>query len=398
MKINTTVKYDFDDFLIEPKWSESPTRDIPLLRNYRFKYSPIDYSGVPLIASNMDTTGTVAMAASLNKLECSVAFHKFYKPEEIKNSLQKNWFTIGIKEKDINRLDSIWPRPPFICIDVANGYTQDFVKFVSRVRFHCQESVIMAGNVATPAMAQALILNGKADIVKVGIGPGSVCTTRLITGVGYPQASAIAECADIAHGLKAHICADGGCKNPADVSKAFGLGADFVMIGGLLAGTEECEGKWSYKPFSGERYMYCEPNSIFTGDPSSNYRTTWPEGFRPAHLYAQDEYQSVVTHDKTKHDHVIKQPKKQSLAFHGMSSEEAHELHYGPMQDYKTAEGVEITVSYKGPAKDVILKIMGGIRSACAYVGANTFKDFSKCCTFNVVHRPKEYLFSGITP
>lgn len=395
MRINTTVKYDFDDLLIEPKWSESPTRDIPLIRSYRFKYSPHDYIGCPLISSNMDTTGTVAMAASLNKLDCSVALHKFYDPKEVTGYLKHNWFTIGIKEADEIRLDRLLVSPRYICIDVANGYTQNFVNFVRKIRDRFPESVIMAGNVSTPEMCQALILNGKADIVKVGIGPGSVCTTRLITGVGYPQASAIAECSDIAHGLKAHICADGGCKHPGDVAKAFGLGADFVMIGGLLAGTDECEGKWSYEPFSGERYWYCEPNSIFSCGTSE--RTTWPEGFKPA-SFKTDDYQSVVTHEPTLNGIVINKPTKKALAFHGMSSEEAHELHYGPMQDYKTAEGVEIVVPYKGNAEGVIRKIMGGIRSACAYVGANTFKDFSKCCTFNVVNRTKEYLFPGIKP
>lgn len=357
MRINTTVKYDFDDILIEPKWSESPSRNIPVLRTYRFKYSPHDYIGCPLISSNMDTTGTLCMADSLNKLQCSVALHKFYDPKEVTGYLKHNWFTIGIKEVDEIRLNRLLVSPKYICIDVANGYTQSFVSFVRKIRDSFPEAVIMAGNVATPEMTQALILNGRADIVKVGIGPGSVCTTRLITGVGYPQASAIAECADIAHGLKAHICADGGCKNPGDVAKAFGLGADFVMIGGLLAGTDECDGEWLYDRVD-----------------ISEFRTT--PGGTDKYVYGN----------------------KISLKFHGMSSEEAHELHYGQMQDYKTAEGVEITVPYKGPADAVIRKIMGGIRSACAYVGASTFKNFSKCCTFNVVHRPKEYLFPGIKP
>lgn len=386
MRINTTVKYDFDDLLIEPKWSESPSRNIPLLRSYRFKYSPHDYVGCPLISSNMDTTGTLRMADSLNKLQCSVALHKFYDPKEVTGYLKHNWFTIGIKEIDELRLHKLLVAPKYICIDVANGYTQDFVSFVRKIRDSFPEAVIMAGNVATPEMCQALILNGCADIVKVGIGPGSVCTTRLITGVGYPQASAIAECADIAHGLKAHICADGGCKNPGDVAKAFGLGADFVMIGGLLAGTDECDGQWQYENESGEKYWFNDEDSA-----------KWHEGFKPFSMFPTD-YRTVVTFKKELDGIIIKEPTKKALAFHGMSSEEAHELHYGPMQDYKTAEGVEIVVPYKGPAEAVIKKIMGGIRSACAYVGATTFKDFSKCCTFNAVSRPKEYLFPGIKP
>ena len=396
MRIEEDTKYDYDDFLIKPKRSEAPSRNIEIIRNYNFKYSPIAYRGCPIIAANMDTTGTSRMAYAMNELKCSVALHKFNKPEHIIQHLDNNWFTIGIKESDFERLRDLPFKPPMICIDVANGYTKNFVEFVRGIRDYSPESVIMAGNVATAEMTQELIINGGADIIKVGIGPGSACTTRLVTGIGYPQASAVAECADVAHGLRAHICADGGCKTPGDVAKAFGIGADFVMLGGMLAGTEECDGNWQYEYMSGERYFYCGKDSIFTGDPSTNYRTTWPEGFKPASMNPNQIYQDIVTHNKELDDIIIKLPKKKALAFHGMSSEEAHEQHYGPMENYKTAEGVEITVPYKGPVEGVINKILGGIRSACAYTGATSFKEFSKCCTFIKVNRQKEFLYGGI--
>ena len=190
------------------------------------------------------------------------------------------------------------------------------------------------GNVATPEMVQELLIEGRADIVKVGIGPGSVCTTRKMTGVGYPQLSAIIECADAAHGNKGHICADGGCRAPGDIVKAFGAGADFVMLGGMLAGTDECDGQWT----------------------TVNGR-------------------------------------KQSLTFYGMSSREAQEKHGERVKDYVAAEGKCVEVVYKGPAKDVLREVMGGLRSACAYVGADRLKDLSKCCTFVRCTRTHDTVF-----
>jgi GMP reductase len=181
----------------------------------------------------------------------------------------------------------------------------------------------MAGNVATPEMVQELLIQGRADIVKVGIGPGSVCTTRKMTGVGYPQLSAIIECADAAHGNKGHICADGGCRSPGDVAKAFGGGADFVMLGGMLAGTDECEGEW-----------------------------------------------------------VISDGRKVAMRFYGMSSQEAQEKHLGGVKEYCAAEGKSVEVQYKGAVSDVLREVLGGLRSACAYVGADRLKDLPKCCTF----------------
>ena len=195
----------------------------------------------------------------------------------------------------------------------------------------------MAGNVVTPEMTEELILHGGVDIVKVGIGSGSVCTTRLKAGIGYPQLSAIMECADAAHGIGGHICSDGGCKNPGDVAKAFGGGADFVMIGGMLAGSSDCDGEWEY------------------------------------------EYKCETKPDKLI-DQTIK--RKKSLKFYGMSSREAMNKHHGGVAQYRSSEGKCVSVPYKGLTQDVLNDILGGMRSACTYVGSFSIKDFSKKTTF----------------
>ena len=238
---------------------------------------------------------------------------------------------------------------PNICIDIANGYTEKFVDWCSLIRKKFPESIIMAGNVCTPEMVSELILHGGVDIVKVGIGPGSACTTRLKTGVGYPQLSAIIECAHAAHGLKSGdkrmglICADGGCRQPADVCKAFAAGADFVMLGGMLAGTDECEGEWEYA----ERYL---------------------KGNKKLGAYDCERV-------------------KRYLKFYGMSSETAQNKYSGGMAEYKSSEGRVKKVEYKGRVKDVMLDITGGLRSCCAYVGATCIKDLPKCAKAVKVNR-----------
>ncbi len=209
----------------------------------------------------------------------------------------------------------------FICIDIANGYSDHFSKFVCSVREKYPTKTIIAGNVVTADMTQELVMNG-ADIVKVGIGPGSVCTTRIQTGVGYPQLSAVIECADAAHGLGAHIIADGGCTCPGDIAKGFGGGGDFVMLGGMLAGHEEGGGK------------------------------------------------------------KIKKNGSQFIEFYGSSSDTAIKKHYGGQADYRSSEGKKVQLKYRGKIKDTVLNILGGLRSSCTYVGAPSLKQLSKCTTF----------------
>jgi GMP reductase len=266
---------------------------------------------------------------------------------------------MGIQEKEIDKLSRICERLgscPNICIDVANGYTDNFVHFCKLVRQHCGHNpIIMAGNVCTPEMVQELILHGGVDIVKVGIGPGSACTTRLKTGVGYPQLSAIAECSHAAHGLKngdrrlGLICADGGCRTPADVVKAFAANADFVMLGGMLAGTEQCEGEWKYEYLT----KPCNAGQQFWQPIQPGYDT---------------------------------ERRKVSLTFYGMSSHKAQEK-YGGIKQYRSSEGRVVTVPFKGDVIDVMNDILGGIRSACAYVGSTCLKDLPKCAEFIKVNR-----------
>lgn len=337
MRVEPELKLDFDDVLIRPKRSVAASRaSVDLQRTYRFRNArpQTEWAGIPIVASNFDTTGTIQLARVLHEQHMLTCLHKYHSLEQLVDffthdpARASTFYTLGIREDDFEQLKRFVKRTPdaaprLLCVDAANGYTKFFVDRVKQVRELSPQAVILAGNVATPEMVQELLISGEADIVKVGIGPGSVCTTREMTGVGYPQLSAISECADAAHGSKGHICADGGCRNPGDVAKAFGAGADFVMLGGMLAGTDECEGEW-----------------------------------------------------------VTSGGQRQKLKFYGMSSVAAQEKHRGGVQDYCAAEGKCVEVSYKGPVRQVLQEVLGGLRSACAYVGADRLKDFSKCCSF----------------
>jgi GMP reductase len=338
MRIDNDPKLDFDDVLIRPKRSEAPSRaSIVLQREYRFLNSEATWKGIPIVASNMDTVGTMAMARALGP-EMVTCLHKHYPDDRLIEFFKKDinrastFFTIGIKDDEFDKLRAVKAKVDLrlVCVDAANGYTKYFVERVKRIRETFPKTTIMAGNVATPDMVQELLISGAADIVKIGIGPGSVCTTRMMTGVGYPQLSAIIECADAAHGLRGHVCADGGCRSPGDVVKAFAAGADFVMLGGMLAGHDECEGEW-----------------------------------------------------------VEQDGKRVGMKFYGMSSRTALDRYSGGRRDYRACEGREVAVPYKGPVKETIQEITGGIRSACAYVGATRLKDLSKCTTFVVCPRPR---------
>ena len=331
MRIEDEVKLDFRDVLIRPKRSTlSSRKEVDLARTYKFKHSGTEWTGVPIMASNMDGVGTIEMAKELYKHQMFTCLVKSYDESDLFDLVGKfggKYFAVssGTGQKDLLRLSGIinaYPEVRFICIDVANGYSDRFGDFVANVREAFPHCTIIAGNVVTADMTQELILRG-ADIIKVGIGPGSVCTTRIQTGVGYPQLSAIIECADAAHGLGGHIIADGGCTCPGDVAKAFGAGADFVMLGGMLAGHDEGGGE--------------------------------------------------VKDGKVK--------------FYGMSSDTAMNKHHGGVAEYRSSEGRTVTIPYKGAVKNTVLDLLGGIRSTCTYVGAPTLKQLSKCTTFIRVNR-----------
>lgn len=367
MKINNESKLDFDDVLLVPQRSRAASRANVLVdRKFEFYHSTQHWSGTPIMIANMDTTGTFAVAKAIKKFNAITCFHKHYDIEEyIANitDLSIHWYSMGINDDGLSKLDMLSDRMediPNICIDVANGYTDNFVEFCSKVREKFgNKPIIMAGNVCTPEMVQELILHGGVDIVKVGIGPGSACTTRLKTGVGYPQLSAIDECSHAAHGLKSGdkrlglICADGGCRTPSDVVKAFAANADFVMLGGMFAGTEECDGEWEYE-------YNCK---IINND--LTIHSDWWQPNDPG--YATEK-------------------RKTYLTFYGMSSHKAQNK-YGGIKDYRASEGRVVRVQYKGSAEDVMKDILGGIRSACAYVGADCLKDLPKCAEFIRVNR-----------
>ena len=332
MIIEDDLKLDYSDVLIRPKRSTLTSRfDVDLERTYTFYHSGLEWTGVPIMASNMDNTGTFEMHEALSQSGMVTCIARHY------NRNGKLWFGAnhknklcvmsGISDLEISEIIGVvttFPDIAFVGLDVANGYTINFVNTIKYLREQLPDVTIIAGNVVTADMTAEVILAG-ADIVKVGIGGGSVCTTRIKTGVGYPQLSAVIECADAAHGIGGHIIADGGCNSSGDMVKAFAAGADFVMIGGMLAGHEECDGK----------------------------------------LVFEDDVEEPV-----------------GMEFYGMASQTAMYRHGHPNREYRGEEGKTVIVPYRGSVEYTANDILGGIRSACTYVGAKRLKDLTKCTTF----------------
>ncbi|ABE37842.1 IMP dehydrogenase/GMP reductase [Rhodopseudomonas palustris BisB5] len=345
MHIDLNPKLDFRDVLIRPKRSVLASRfEANISRTFGFRHSSREWTGFPLIASNMDTIGTLEMADAFRPFGALVALHKFYDPERLAKYLDDHanpnvFLTVGTGASDWDRLAAVkkQTKVPVLNIDVANGYTENFVRAVSKLREENPDAIIMAGTVVTAEMTEALVIAG-ADIVRVGIGSGSVCTTRDLTGVGYPQLSAVIECADAAHGLKGHVCSDGGCTVPGDVAKAYGGGADFVMLGGMLAGHVECGGELRYLEEGGKRV-----------------------------------------------------PK--SMVFYGMSSETAMNKYHGGVADYRAAEGKTVEVPYRGEVRATVETIAGGLRSAMTYMGAENLKEIPKRTTFILVNAQRNTVF-----
>lgn len=331
MKIIQDKKLNFSDVLIKPKRSNIASRsEVNLSRLFKFPHSNRELNCIPVVAANMDTTGSISMNKVLSSFDCMTCLHKHYSSKKLREYFkfprQYAFYSTGISEADIDKLTRVYDnvqKKPNLCIDVANGYNEKFVSVIKKIRDWYPDIVIMAGNVVTPEMTEELIFHGGVDIVKIGIGSGSVCTTRLKTGIGYPQLSAVIECADAAHSVGGHICSDGGCVTPADVCKAFCGNADFVMLGGMLAGTDCCEGEWEY------------------------------------------------IHDI-----------KKSLKFYGMSSQQAMNKHNGGVANYRTSEGKCVTIPYKGNTADTMQDILGGVRSCCTYIGAQSVKEMGKNTTF----------------
>jgi GMP reductase len=343
--IDLNPKLDFRDVMIRPKRSVLSSRfEANINRSFKFRHSSREWTGFPLIASNMDTIGTIEMAEAFRPFGALVALHKFYDPDRLAQYLDRHehpnvMLTVGTGASDWERLAAVKSKTkvPMLNIDVANGYTENFVRAVSKLRTENPDAVIMAGTVVTAEMTEALLIAG-ADIVRVGIGSGSVCTTRDLTGVGYPQLSAVIECADAAHGLKGQVCSDGGCTVPGDIAKAYGGGADFVMLGGMLAGHAECGGELQYVDRGGERVPV-------------------------------------------------------SMVFYGMSSETAMNKYHGGVADYRAAEGKTVEVPYRGEVRATVETIAGGLRSAMTYMGAENLKEIPKRTTFILVNAQRNTVF-----
>lgn len=347
MRIENDIKLGFKDVMIRPKRSTLKSRSlVSLEREFKFLHSKKSWQGIPIMAANMDTVGTFEMATALAKEKIFSAIHKHYTFEDwgnfLKNQSSEIYNYIALStgtgkddEEKIKKLIKKFPQIEFICVDVANGYSEHFVDFVKKTRHNFPSKTIIAGNVVTGEMVEELLLAG-ADIIKVGIGPGSVCTTRVKTGVGYPQLSAIIECADAAHGLGGHIISDGGCKIPGDVAKAFGGGADFVMLGGMLAGHDESGGE------------------------------------------------------------IIEENGKKYRSFYGMSSKTAMDKHSGGVAEYRASEGKTVKVPYKGKVSETLKDLLGGIRSTCTYVGAAALKELSKRTTFIRVQEQENQTFNNL--
>jgi len=359
MRIEWEPKLDYKDVLIRPKRSTLGSRaEVELRKEYTFRNArpfnnnpilvpktDLHYCGIPIMAANMDGVGTLSMARTLTKLGLFTCLTKTYTADELVAFFQSDsaFFnscavSIGMRESDLATLREVNQRLinrlRWVCIDVANGYSEKFIYWVSTIRKEFPHLVIIAGNVVTGEMTEELVLAG-ADVIKVGIGPGSACTTRIQTGVGYPQLSAVIECADAAHGLGGHVIADGGCTCPGDVAKAFGAGADFVMLGGMLAGHDESE-------------------------------------------------MNIVEREGGKF-----------VSFYGMSSKAANDKHFGGLKEYRASEGREVLVSYRGSVESTVLEILGGLRSACTYAGAKNLKALPKCTTFVRVNQQFNAIFAN---
>ena len=345
MKILDDIKLDFSDVLLLPKRNQYSSRSqVTLERTVKFKYSSYTWTGIPLIVSNMDTTGTIEMAKELQNHKVITCLHKYYTWKDIPTDLNKEYYAVssGIKDTDLNNLDEIMKHidPKIICLDVANGYMSTFIEKCKSVREKYPEKIIIAGNICTSEGVLDLVMNGMVDIVKVGIGNGSCCTTRKQTGIGMPQLSAIIECSDTAHGIDAHIISDGGLQVIGDFSKAYAAGADFVMSGSMFA----------------------------------------------AHKESGGELVEEVDNNGTS---------KLFKVFYGMSSTTAMNKYSGGVAKYRSSEGKTVKLEYRGSIENTILEILGGLRSSMTYLGSKKIKDIPKCATFIRVNRQLNQMYSA---
>lgn len=410
------IQLDYCDVMIKPKRSTLNSRSEPdIYRQYRFKYpNSFLYEqntiyGNGLMVANMATTGTFAMAEVMAKNLMFTCLHKHYSFEELKEFLEKHkdvivderydgkdlmfldyvFVSTGIKDGDYEKICKVLDLGlcKNLCIDIANGYIPKLLDFVKKIRKQYPRLVIMVGNVVTGDMVQDLILNG-ADIVKIGIGPGANCTTRKETGCGRPQLSAVIECAEAAHAVDGMICADGGITCVGDINKAYGAGADFVMVGSLVAGSDEAEGDIIEKMYRTNEYGY----GIYEADDEESYGALTDENGNPtkkgklitdSDCFITNNHQCLILYKAHKPIYEIK---KFKLAY-GMSSKFAQDKHWNGMAKYRTSEGIVTLKPYTGPVQDTIDEYLGGLRSCMTYISARRLKDIPKCCTFYRANR-----------
>lgn len=360
MKIYEQTELDFKDVLVKPKRSYINSRsEVDVTREYKFKWCPRHIVGTGIITANMATVGTFKIAQHMMQQKMFCCLHKHYTLEELVNFITENdcsdyiFLSMGIRDEDYQKIETILTQHPDkcrnICIDVPNAYIPRVKDMVIKMRKKFPDILLMVGNAVTAELVEDLILSG-ADIVKCGIGSGSACITRRMTGVGRPQLSTIFECADVAHGVGGMICSDGGIVYVGDVCKAFGAGADFVMMGGFYAGCPEAAGEIIEK-----KYI---TNQI------------------------DDNNNAII---ETKFFKV----------FYGMSSEFAQNKHYCGMPTYRASEGRVVEIPLKEPIDKVNQDILGGLRSYMTYIGARRLKDVSKCTTFYRVNTQLNTVFGN---
>lgn len=378
-KIIDEIKLGFDDVLILPQRSTLTSRsEIRLERTFRFYHSTRVWTGVPIMCANMSFC-SFDIAKSLAKHKMIACLHKYHTIDDLYNYfisypdyLDYTFVSIGYKKSDLNHLLELKDKlgkQPNICIDVPNGHMDVFVKYCHKVREHFPESIIIAGNVTNTSSTQELIIYGGVDIVKIGVGGGSACLSRFVTGCGYPQLSCCLDNAYISHGLQngnkklGLICSDGGHKNPGDVCKALCSGADFVMLGGYFAGVDECDGEWKYEYRS----------AIVNNDNTTH--SEWWQPFDPGHNTEK---------------------RKTEFTYYGMSSHHSQEIYEDNIKRYRASEGTKIIVKYKGLLDTISQELLGGIRSCCCYIGSDSIKNMSKCgqfCKVNQIHSNKNPIF-----
>ncbi len=358
MKIYEQTELDFKDVLIKPKRSFINSRsEVDVLREYKFKWCPRRITGTGVMVSNMATVGTFQIAKHMMAQKMFCCLHKHYSANELIDFITSNdcrdyvFLSMGLRAADVDTIDTVLTQCPDkcrnICLDVPNAYIPRVKEMVIRMRKKYPDILLMVGNAVTAELVEDLILSG-ADIVKCGIGSGSACITRRVTGVGRPQLSTIFECADVAHGIGGMICSDGGVVHIGDLCKAFGAGADFVMMGGFYAGCPQAAGDIITK-----RYQTSEIDE--NGAPVFETR--------------------------------------QFKVFYGMSSEYAQNKHYCGMPNYRASEGRVVEIPLKESIEKINQDILGGLRSCMTYIGARRLKDISKCTTFYRVNTQLNTVF-----